>query len=80
MKPEVVNAINEVAAAIAEEKYKGLLVEYCTPERPMPIEDKDKYRWIHGEPKFLRPFFNLSLYECQNCKFTFPALPKPTDE
>ena len=51
---------------------------YCTAEEPMPEADKDKYLWGHGDAKEVGPFFNLTLYECPNCKLSFTAVKQPT--
>lgn len=45
----------------------------CTAEEPMPIADKDRYFWIHGDAVDVGPFFNMRLYTCPHCGRTFHA-------
>lgn len=47
----------------------------CTKEHPMPMEDKGKYQWTHADAKKTGEFFNLWLYTCPHCNFTFHAMP-----
>lgn len=49
---------------------------YCTAEAPMPMADKDKYQWGHADAVDVGAFFNLRLYTCPHCKFTFHAPPR----
>jgi hypothetical protein len=55
-------------------KYGHLEIRICTAESPMPMEDKDKYRWNHPDAVKLRNFFNLILRECPNCGLTYTCL------
>ncbi len=43
----------------------------CSKEQPMAMEDRQKYYWSHPDATFLRPFFNLGLYQCPHCNLTF---------
>jgi hypothetical protein len=46
---------------------------YCEAGSPMPMADKDRYQWGHGDAVFVEPFFNLGLYKCPHCGLTFHA-------
>jgi hypothetical protein len=46
---------------------------YCEAGSPMPMEDKDRYQWGHGDAEFIEPFLNLGLYKCPHCGLTFTA-------
>jgi hypothetical protein len=52
----------------------------CTAASPMQRADKDLYWWGHPDAVKLRPFFNLVLYECPNCKMAFTCFPPPEPE
>jgi hypothetical protein len=51
---------------------------HCTAEAPMPMEDRAKFLWIHHDAEDVGPFFNLRLYKCPHCGFTFNAAPRET--
>lgn len=66
---------HEIAVALGKAKYAHLERKFCTKEFPMPMEDKDKYRWSHPDAAFHAPFFNLHTYHCPHCGLYFNVAP-----
>ncbi len=59
-------------------KYGGMVRKICTEAEPMPMAEKDQFRWSHPDGKVIKPFFNLVLCECPHCKLVFTCLPPET--
>lgn len=67
----------DAAAALA---YGHLERRVCTAAAPMPLADKDQYRWSHPDAVEQdlgnNPFCNAVPYECPHCKLFFMAKPR----
>lgn len=50
----------------------------CTATTPMPLADKGKFYWIHGDATDAGQFLNWRLYTCPHCDITFHAAPRDT--
>lgn len=66
---------HEIAVALGRAKYAHLERRVCTKDAPMPMEDKDKYRWGHPDATFVQAFFNLHTYQCPHCQLMFNVAP-----
>lgn len=73
------SVIDALIAHMHQQRYGHMERRFCTADAPMPMEQKDVFRWSHPDAQPVRPFFNLMIYECPHCKLTFHALPPITD-
>lgn len=71
----MLNPTDEFVRSVTESTYGHLEQRTCTAEAPMPLDDKDNFRWHHPDAVEIKPFFNLVLCECPHCKFSFTCLP-----
>jgi hypothetical protein len=65
---------------IRQAQYGHLQHRFCTVDAPMPMADKDRYRWSHPDADVIGqvPAANrLDLCRCPHCGLTFTSFPRP---
>jgi hypothetical protein len=72
---------DQVARQAHQALYGHLERRMCTAEAPMPMADKDRYRWSHPDAEVTgrAPAINrVDLCRCPHCGLSFTSFPRPS--